>query len=67
MDYVAQAVDIYKDCPGPTNIERHDEYFFEDWLTMAKNFKSKGEVIQFVSDEDEWFSWFEYAYYIVES
>lgn len=67
LDYVSQAVDIYKECPRPTVIEWHDEKFFEDWMLMARDYKGKGEIIQFVSDEDEWDAWLEYAYYIVES
>lgn len=61
LDYVNQCVDMYKECPRPTKVEMHVEEMFSDWMDMARNYKTTGEIIQFVSDTEEWDSWLEYC------
>jgi len=66
LDYTHQTVSMYHDVPGPTQVDLHDEEAFSEWLSMAKHYKSKGEIIQFVSDEDEWEAWIGYAMIYIE-
>jgi len=66
LDYVAQVTSTYRECPRPTNIELHDEESFSDWVNMAQGYKSDGKFIQFVSDEEEWDAWYEYALKTIE-
>lgn len=61
LDYTAQCIDMYRECPRPNNIEKHDPEAFDEWMDMAKSYKASGEIIQFASEDEEWSAWMEYA------
>ncbi len=66
LDYVSQTVEMFKECPQPTNIEKHDPEAFEEWLSMARKYKSSGEIQQFITEDEEWDAWIEYALKTIE-
>jgi len=61
LDYATQCVDMYRECPKPNNIERHDPEALDNWLDMARAYKSTGEIQQFITEEEEWSAWIDFA------
>jgi len=61
LDYVAQCSDMYRESPKPNNIDRHNPQSFDEWLDMARSYKSTGEIQQFITEEEEWDAWIRFA------
>lgn len=66
LDHAREAIEIYRECPRPNNIELHDEEAFSEWIDMARAYKPDNRIIQFVSESDQWEAWYRYAVYIIE-